>query len=437
MENVLKVQAGFDRSLVETHRDSRRFLVAKIEAPQRDNEERSERAPIHVALVIDRSGSMARGRLDAAKQAAMGVADRLESDDYLSIVSFGDDVTVLLDSQRMDSGGLDQAHQQIEQIRTRGCTNLVDGWLAGAECLAKNEDRLDGHQKRLIVLSDGKANRGITDPREIAGHASELFRRGIVSSAVGIGDDYSPRQLAAIAEHGGGNLHDANDPEEIIDMVAGELDETLTMFADQVFLELDAQRGVQIECWNNYELKELGGRWECSLGSLPASRNRTVLLAVSTPSGHLGEELEFSLRVRWRRPGQDAFEFVEHDQLRLTYADMRANANQPRDMERTVDAARIWQSRVMREATEKNLAGDFHGAADVLEDALASFADLGREYPDAEEILRDLQKLKRHVQRRMGERTSKEVLFAASRSLKGTMDYRRGGRDKWTDQLDR
>ena len=59
-------------------------------------------------------------------------------------------------------------------------------------------------QNRVIVLSDGHANRGLVEPGELGHHAAELRKRGLYTSTVGIGDNYSPVQLDAIAEHGGG-----------------------------------------------------------------------------------------------------------------------------------------------------------------------------------------------------------------------------------------
>ena len=79
MSNELKVRAGFDRLLVNERGDSRRYLVTEVEAPPVVQERTRERESLHLALVIDRSGSMGGGRLEAAKQAALGVVERLSA----------------------------------------------------------------------------------------------------------------------------------------------------------------------------------------------------------------------------------------------------------------------------------------------------------------------------------------------------------------------
>ncbi len=50
------------------------------------------RAPVNLALVIDRSGSMSGYKLDQAKQAARQLISQLKSSDRLAIVHYGSDV---------------------------------------------------------------------------------------------------------------------------------------------------------------------------------------------------------------------------------------------------------------------------------------------------------------------------------------------------------
>jgi Ca-activated chloride channel family protein len=54
-----------------------------------------ERPPINVALVLDRSGSMAGEPLSAAKEAALRFAHHLSAADRLSVVLFDDNVATI------------------------------------------------------------------------------------------------------------------------------------------------------------------------------------------------------------------------------------------------------------------------------------------------------------------------------------------------------
>lgn len=67
----------------------------------------------------------------------------------------------------------------------------------------------------MIVLSDGRANQGLLSTDEIASHAQELANRNLLTSSIGIGNDYEARFLQALAISGGGDMHDAEHPDEI------------------------------------------------------------------------------------------------------------------------------------------------------------------------------------------------------------------------------
>jgi len=218
----MNVDAALDRKIAWRRGGSVRYLVAEAGVEDLAAVDQASR-DLAIGLVIDASGSMQGPRIDAAKKAALMIVEKLTDGDHISIVSFDEHAKLLVEGVRCDREGSKKAKEAINGLDTGTTTNLSGGWLLGAQEAAKAAQLVDGPiHGHVIVLSDGHANQGILDPTEIAGHAAELMSRGLTSSTVGIGDDYSPVHLQAIADSGGGRMHDAERPEEIIEVVIAD-----------------------------------------------------------------------------------------------------------------------------------------------------------------------------------------------------------------------
>ena len=119
-------------------------------------------------------------------------------------------------------GGRRPRHPRVEP---RGSTDLCGGWLRGCEQVALAQT--PGAVTRVLLLTDGLANAGITDPAEIVGHAGELRRRGIATTTIGVGDDFDEHLLGAMADAGGGHFYYVEHDEQIPRRIETEVGEAL------------------------------------------------------------------------------------------------------------------------------------------------------------------------------------------------------------------
>ena len=176
-------------------------------------------SPRAIAVVLDRSGSMHGAPLDKARQAVLALARALRPDDALALVSYGSETRVDVPLIRVR----DLQHQlrwALDALVGSGGTNLSAGLEAGRRVLSAAPDSA---LRRLIVLSDGYPNQGITDPDLLTQSAAAAERDGIVLSAIGLGSDYDRFLLKRLARRGGGNYRAVQQPEDIAPAFLDEL----------------------------------------------------------------------------------------------------------------------------------------------------------------------------------------------------------------------
>ena len=191
----INLKVSWDKDVISEKTETERSLLIELKANDSSKIKKKERQPVNLALVIDRSGSMQGSPIEAAKSAAIQIAEKLNSQDRLSIVTFDSEIDMLFSNVQMNDEGSSYAKGLISEIYAGGITNLSGGWFEGARCATKAIDEGAFKNGFVMVLSDGMANDGIQDPNELNTHASELASRGIQTSSIGIGAHYSPLQL--------------------------------------------------------------------------------------------------------------------------------------------------------------------------------------------------------------------------------------------------
>jgi Ca-activated chloride channel family protein len=262
------MQSQVDRPLIRARGGSRRHWVITLAAPAAQTEGDRRRKPVNAAVVLDRSGSMAGGKILLAREAARKALSLLASTDRFSLVAYDHEVDVLVPSTIVGPETLDLAFRRLEEVEARGATNLGSGWLTGCEQVAQHlgEESVG----KCLLLTDGLANAGITGAETLAHHARELRQRGVLTSTFGIGRDFDERLLESMATQGGGNFYYVEAPAQIPDFLASEMGETLEVVARDVRLQVAAPPGVEVRLLSDYPTQEAGSGLVCLLSSLVA-----------------------------------------------------------------------------------------------------------------------------------------------------------------------
>ena len=188
------------------------------------------RTPLNIAIVIDRSGSMnEKKKLEYVKRAVDYILEQVKEDDYVSIVTYNDYVNVLQRSQHITN--IYDLQDKIYDIKADGYTNLSEGMFEGYDQVNNTYSR--GYVNRVLLLTDGLANRGITDDYELSKKVRDKNRRdGITISTFGVGNDFNENLLTDIADYGKGNYYYINNSTKIPDIFAQELKGVRSLVAE-------------------------------------------------------------------------------------------------------------------------------------------------------------------------------------------------------------
>ena len=166
----MKLDLRTDRSLIRAAARSIRYLHVSFTAPTAPS--RGDRRPLTVAFVLDRSGSMTGDKIRIARQAIDTAIRLLKPEDRFSLVVYDDRVDVLVAATHATADARRRASELLASIEARGSTDLCTGWLLACEQVAERVS--SEHIGRCLLLSDGLANVGVTDPNVLAERAARL-----------------------------------------------------------------------------------------------------------------------------------------------------------------------------------------------------------------------------------------------------------------------
>jgi Ca-activated chloride channel homolog len=275
----VRITAHLDVEMIAIETDDQLSVMIELSAPPAPDDA-GERVPNTLEVVLDRSGSMEGGRLAGAKMALTSLVDRLNPRDHFGLVVFDDSVDVVVPASHIaDKLAVKRA---IAGVQTRGTTDLSGGYLRGLQ----EARRVAGAAgATVLIISDGHANAGITDPDALARVAADAYAHRVTTSTLGFGLGYDERIMSAIARGGSGNEHFAEEPDTAMALIAGEVEGLLAQTAQAASLHVrltSAVKGVLVV--NELPSNTVDDGVLIELGSFYAEETRKLVLTFDIPA---------------------------------------------------------------------------------------------------------------------------------------------------------
>lgn len=388
----MQASVRLEHNLIAVEGEHSVHAMFELHAPPGPTE--AHRAPLRLAVVIDRSGSMAGDKLATTKSCVDFLIRRLRSTDSVALVDYDDEVRLLAPLGPVEHDALAKV---VAGIFAGGTTNLSGGWLKGAEELRRSND--DGVRK-LLLLTDGLANVGITDTGSLISLAQGAAGEGIGTSTIGFGDGFHEELLTAMAGAGGGNAHYAENPDDAPALFASELEGLVSLVAQNVSLEIRPCAEVEvIEILHDHPLVAVEGGLQVQLGDAYGSEERRVVFALRvTNIGRLGPAKIAEVVLRYVAVGDEiaAHEVTVPVVANVVNADEVANAVP--DAEVTEQIVILRAARARTEAIRLADRGDYEAARRLLADAATELRAQAPSSSAPEELLVQASELDESVQ---------------------------------------
>lgn len=341
-------------------------LRIRIFAPDDQPFSTTERPLLNLALILDKSGSMNEaGKMEYAIRAAHQLVNRLGRDDYLSIIAYDQFVRVVAPARKVRDRRL--LHRQINSIYAGGRTFLSGGLEEGFRQARKNKRR--GYVNRVILISDGLANVGITNRRTLRRRAGDMYERGISVSTFGVGYDFDENLMAGLATGGGGSYNYISDPSDIVAALNREFTLASRTVATDVEIIIRLRGNSKFDSVIGHEWRRDGNSVVIRLGDLSAGEQRNLIAKLKVLGKGLGMQDVADVSMRYRDPVSGSIRSRSQQTVKLQLvkdpAIYRNNFNDDVREQKSI----IESSYKMEEAAKRLDSGDRAGALGILKKA--------------------------------------------------------------------
>jgi len=357
------VEFFLERGRLAAGREQTVNVLVRVTPPEAETGGRRPR--LNLGVVLDRSGSMEGAKMLRAREAAAYCVDQLLPTDRLSVVVFDDVVDVLIPSRPAeDKEGMKRL---LAGVAARNSTALHEAWVRGGMQVSEHLD--PGAVNRVLLITDGLANVGLTNTDEIVSQAAGLHRRGVGTSTVGIGADFNEDLLMPMAQGAGGNAWHVEEAGDLRRIFEVELEGLISQFAHTVSLGLVPADGVHLsDLLNDFELTETG---RYKLPNLQSGSPLDVVVSLRIPAQSEGARLRL-LDARLGFTPQDG---RPRQAIRCSFEVEFARESEVEALpvdERVTKAVRLlMNARARREAVSYMDAGDYAAASATVRAAYA------------------------------------------------------------------
>jgi Ca-activated chloride channel family protein len=204
------------------------------------------RRPMNFTFLVDTSGSMKGPGIERAKAAVEAIASQFVAGDIVSFITT-DPASAKLDGHTVNAPNDPDLLSLVNGLTTGGKTDLLTAITEAYTLAGSHQD--DNRMNRIIFISDGGVNVGVTDIPLIAEKSADADKEGIYLVGIGTGPalSYNDYVMNTITDAGRGAYVYLDSKEEAKSILADRFDEVMDIAARAVQVELTLPWYLKVE----------------------------------------------------------------------------------------------------------------------------------------------------------------------------------------------
>jgi Ca-activated chloride channel family protein len=282
--HILKASGQLSQNSVLIGSNGTVSLNLTLQAGHLMTDDKPEIRNVDMVIVLDRSGSMQGRKLMDARQAVVKLLSNLSATDRFALVTYSEGVQIVSGLVNVTDSNRAHLFALVTGVRAGGGTNLGAGLQAGINVLRTPQP--SDNAARVILISDGLANRGLTDMKSLTGIASAAVENEFAISTVGVGDEFNEQLMTAIADRGTGNYYYLENPAAFAEVFQKEFYKTRTASITGLKIQIPLVNGINLSNAAGYPVNIHNSQAFFYPGNLRPGQTRKLFLTLQIPTSH-------------------------------------------------------------------------------------------------------------------------------------------------------
>jgi Ca-activated chloride channel family protein len=237
---------------------------------------------VDMVIVLDRSGSMKGRKIEDARRAVLELLSSLSAEDRFALITYSDGVHITSGLSNVTDANRVRIVSAVNTIRAGGGTNLGAGLQAGIGILISQNHHTNA--AKVILISDGLANKGLTDVEALSDIAAVAVEKEFAVSTVGVGVDFNEHLMTAIADRGTGSYYYLENPAAFAEVFQKEFYNTQTAAVTGVKIQIPMNSGITLADAAGYPILIQNDHLVFYPGNLRSGQTRKLFLSLKVPT---------------------------------------------------------------------------------------------------------------------------------------------------------